>query len=217
LQDVYAVRNPVRIVGPPVVADVTGDALPEILLTTDLGLVYAIDAGGRAVAGYPRKMLPDVFPAALLAADVTGDGLPEIVGVSTVAAAATDPAGGSARAGWFCAGGNAARTSFTTTPAAVGAGLRILAAERPLIAYPNPARGGEVRLRLTAVQSGTFALSIYTLEGQRVFERNGTLASGTSEIAWHPGGLAPGVYLCRFVSAAAGVAEPMVEPITILR
>lgn len=217
LQDLYALQNPVRITGGPLVADVAGDALSEILVTTDLGLVYAVDANGRAVAGYPRKMLPDLFPAALLAADWNGDNVPELVGVASLAAAATDPAGGSARAGWTSTGANAARTFFTATPGAVAAQGRILAAEKAFVAYPNPARGGEVRLRLTAAQSGAFALAIYTLEGQRVFERNGTLASGTQEITWRPGGLAPGVYLCRFVSAAAGVTQPLVEPITILR
>jgi len=217
IQDVYPLQNPVHITGGPVIADVAGDALPEILVTTDLGLVYALDAGGRVVAGYPRKMLPDLFPAVVVAADLNGDAVPEVVGVASLAAAATDPAGGSPRTGWMSAGANGARTFFTATPAAVTAQARILGAEKPLVAYPNPARGGEVRLRLTAAQSGAFALAIYTLEGQRVFERNGTLAAGTQEIAWRPGGLAPGVYLCRFVSAAAGVPQPLIEPITILR
>jgi hypothetical protein len=90
--------------------------------------------------------------------------------------------------------------------------------ERPLLAYPNPARRTDVvQLRLTAREAGPFDLAIYTLEGEEVFARRGTLAAGTQEIAWRCGDLAPGVYFCRFVSPAAGVATPQVEPISLVR
>ncbi len=219
IRDAYPLLNPIRIVTPPVIADVAGDSLPEICFGTDLGLVYAFDAGGRVVSGYPRKMLPDLFPSTLRAEDVNGDGTPEILAVSSISAGATDPAGGSARPGWAGLGGTAARTNFTAKPAAIGAGARVLAAERPFIVYPNPARGAgtEVRLRMTTPHDGAFQVAIYTLEGQRVFEQSGALAAGTKEIAWRPGALASGVYLCRFVSAAAGVASPLVTPITLVR
>jgi M6 family metalloprotease-like protein len=219
LRDAYAVQNPVRIVAGPIVADVAGDSLPEILVATDLGLVYALDADFGVVDGYPRKMLPDLFPAELCAADVDGDGAPEIVGVASIAANAAAPPGGSARSGWWARGGNFARTGFVPAPAALrpGAGTRLAAAERPLLAYPNPAPGDVVQLRMTAARAGEFALAIYTLEGERVFERRGTLVAGTQEIPWRVGDLAPGVYVCRFVSPAAGVPTPMVEAITLLR
>ena len=219
LRDIYAVRFPLRIVAAPVVADVAGDSLPEILVTTDLGLVYALDAAGNPVPGYPRKMLPDLFAAALAVADVDADGDPEIVAVSSIAANAASLPGGSSRAGWVTRGGNFARTAFTATPAALGpgAGTRLAALEKPLLAYPNPARGGVVQLRMTAARPGPFAVAIYTLEGERVFERRGTLETGTLEVPWHCGDLAPGVYVCRFVSEAAGVTSPMLSPITLLR
>jgi hypothetical protein len=219
LRDAFAVRNPLEIVAAPMVADVAGDSLPEILVTTDRGLVYALDANGHVVDGYPRKMLPDRFPAAIYAADVDADGAPEIFGLSSIAANAAAPPGGSLRAGWTVPGGDFARTRFATTPGPLQspAATRLQALERPLVAYPNPARDGMVQLRMTASRPGPFTVAIYTLEGERVFEQHGTLAAGTQEIAWRCAGMAPGVYVCRFVSEAAGIVEPMTAPITLVR
>jgi hypothetical protein len=90
-----------RSLAGPLVADVAGDSLPELIVGTDLGLVYAIDAGGRPVAGYPRKLLADRFPATLLAADVDAAGGDlEILAVSSIAAGAVSPAGGTLQPGW---------------------------------------------------------------------------------------------------------------------
>jgi hypothetical protein len=91
------------------------------------------------------------------------------------------------------------------------------AAERPLLAYPNPAKTDVVQLRMTAQSAGPFDLRIYTLEGEEVFARQGTLVPGTQEVPWRCGDLAPGVYFCRFVSAAAGVPSPQIEPISLVR
>jgi hypothetical protein len=218
LRDVFAVQNELRITTEPLVVDVAGDSLPELLVSTDLGLVYALDAAGRPVAGWPRKLLPDLFPSALLAADVDGVGSDyEILAVSQVSAAALTAVGGSTRPGWTATGGGSSHRRYAVAGAALQARDRLVRAERPLLAYPNPAREGLVQLRITAQESGPFALSIYNLEGQRVWEQNGTLRAGTQEIPWNCSGMASGVYLCRFVSAAAGVPSPRVEPITLLR
>lgn len=85
------------------------------------------------------------------------------------------------------------------------------------MAYPNPARAGKVTLRITAAHEGPYALAIYNLEGQRVFGQSGTVHAGSQELAWDCSGVAAGIYVCRFVSAAAGVDVPQVHPITVLR
>ena len=217
LANVYALQNPVRITTEPLVADVAGDSLPELLVGTDLGLVYAIDAAGRIVPGWPRKLLPDKFPSALLATDVDGQANDlEVLAVSQVSAAALTAPGGSLRPGWTSTGGNLARRRYAVAGPPLQARDRLVRAERAFMAYPNPARGAQVQLRITA-QDGPFALSIYNLEGQRVWEQNGTLRAGTQEIAWNCSGMASGVYICRFVSAAAGVPSPRLEPITLVR
>ena len=217
LRDLFAVKNPVQITAGPLVADVAGDSLPEILVSTDLGLVYALDAGGRPVAGFPRKLLPDRFPAALLATDVDGDGAADVVAVSALGAAAVSPAGGTGRVDWGAIQGSAAHHGFASAATPVHAGARLAAGERPFLAYPNPVRAGKVTLRITARREGPYALAIYNLEGQRVFEQSGTVPIGTKDFAWDCSGVAAGIYVCRFVCAAAGVDVPQVHPITVLR
>jgi hypothetical protein len=217
LRNAFAVQSDPQVTSGPLVVDVAGDSLPEILVGTDVGLVYALDAGGNVVSGFPRKLLPDLADAALISGDADEDGAPEILGVVGVTANALGPAGGSGLAGWSAPSGDASRRNFAVAGPRITAASRLRARERPLLAYPNPARTGLVRLRITADQPGPYSVAIYNLEGERVFESSGTLRAGTQEIPWSTGGLASGLYVCRFLSAAAGAAKPLIEPITIVR
>ncbi len=219
VREIFALQDEVRITTAPLLADVTGDALPEILFATNLGLVYALDASGTNVPGYPRKALPDLAPSALLAADLDGlQSSREVVAVSPLHAVAFAlPGGGANGPAWSSLGGGPGRTGYVA-PAAAGSSERLQALERPFIAYPNPARSAQrVRLRIAARSSGPYEIRIYNLEGEQVWERRGMTQTGVQEIEWNVSALASGVYLCRFVSPAAGVTAPLVEPITLLR
>ena len=221
VRELFALRDAVRIATPPVLADVTGDALPEIVFSTNLGVLHALDATGAPLPGYPRKALPDLAAAAVLAADL--DGLEEsleVIAVSSISAAVFAlPGGGTGGPGWASLGGGPGRTAFAVADSsATGtARERIRNLERPFVAYPNPARDTRVLLRITARSTGPYEIRIYNLEGEQVWERSGMTQRGVQEISWNVGNLASGVYLCRFVSPAAGVTAPLVEPITLVR
>ena len=220
VQQLFAIRSAVQIVSMPGVADVTGDALPEFVFTTDLGLVYILDADGSPIAGYPRKMLPDDIPGQVLVADVDDDASTrEVVAVSDVSISVVAPAGGDATlSAWTHDAGDAGRTRYAVAPLAQQNGSdRLLALEKSFQAYPNPARGSWVRLRFTSRSVGPFDIRIYNLEGEQVFNRMGNTVSGPQEVEWNVEGLASGVYLCRVHSAAAGVSAPLIEPITVVR
>jgi hypothetical protein len=220
VRQLFAIRSPMQIVAPPVVADVTGDALPEIVFTTDLGLVYVLDANGDPVPGYPRKMMPDQIPAAVLVGNADADATTrEVIGVSEVSIGVVAPSGGDAGLrGWTQSGGDAGRTRFAVSPGAQSPGSeRLLALEQAFQAYPNPANGSSVRLRFTGRSLGRYDIRIYNLEGEQVFTRIGDTVTGPQEVEWNLDGMASGVYLCRFVSAAAGVSSPLIEPITVVR
>lgn len=222
VREIFALRVATTVVTPPLLVDVTGDPLPEILFATDLGLIYALDATAQVLPGYPRKALPDLAPTTLLVADLDGpDESLEVIGVSSINAAVFSlPGGGSGGPGWFSLGAGPGRTAFVDTdPDLVGdAGERIRQLERPFAAYPNPARKARsVHLRITARSAGPYEVRIFNLEGEQVWSQSGMTRSGVQEIEWSVGGLASGVYLCRFVSPAAGVTSPLVEPITLVR
>jgi hypothetical protein len=229
LQDAYALQHAVHITAGPLVADVAGDSLPEILVSTDLGLVYALGAAGKPLQGFPRKVLPDGFAATLLAEDLDTDpATREIVGVGSnldgktpafaSATVLTRGGFGSGRPGWTARAGNAARTGYVApAPPVRVAAAHLQSLERPLLAYPNPSHDGTVRLRMTAQRPGSYDLRIFDLEGEQVFARSGVLVAGTQEVVWNCAGKASGVYVCRFVSSAAGVGAPLVQPITLVR
>ncbi len=222
VREMFALQSELEITTPPLVADVSGDDLPEILFGTSIGLLYALDASGTLVAGFPRKALPDLLPAVLLAEDLDGvAGTREVIGVSAVSASVFAlPGGLSARPAWGTPRGGAARTGFVAAEGIpiAAAPDRLRSLERPFRAYPNPARTDQVRLRIAAQGDGPYEIRIYNLEGELVFESRGMARAGApQEVPWSVAHLASGVYLCRFVSPAAGVTAPLVERITVVR
>jgi hypothetical protein len=220
VRQLFAIRSAMQIVSVPVVADVTGDALPEIVFTTDLGLVYVLDPDGDPLPGYPRKMLPDLIDANVILANGDADATSrEIIGVSEVSVGMVAPPGGDTTLpGWTHAASDAGHTRFALAPGAQSpAADRLLALEQAFQAYPNPASGERVRLRFTGRSVGRYDIRIYNLEGEQVFNQIGDTVTGPQEVEWDLEGMASGVYLCRFVSPAAGVSSPLIEPITVVR
>ena len=62
-----------------------------------------------------------------------------------------------------------------------------------------------------------FELALPDVEPVILGPGDAVVQRGTLEIPWRCDDCASGVYLCRFVSAAAGVTAPLIEPITVLR
>ncbi|NCC34877.1 MAG: hypothetical protein EOM24_23115, partial [Chloroflexia bacterium] len=67
------------IFGTPAVGDIDGDGLPEVLVGSDDGHIYAWHHDGQAVAGWPRMMTAAVKGSPALA-NVDADPALEVVG-----------------------------------------------------------------------------------------------------------------------------------------
>ena len=65
----------------PTLVDIDGDGKLEVLVSTSLGFVYALTAGGENIDGWPIQM--GEIRAQVAAADVNGDLRPEIIAVDT--------------------------------------------------------------------------------------------------------------------------------------
>jgi hypothetical protein len=63
-------------------------------------------------------------------------------------------------------------------------------------AFPNPARD-RIHIRFSLLQPGETRILLYNMAGERVVELKGSLPSGTAELVWECGSVAPGIYLAQ--------------------
>lgn len=160
----------------PLLVDVTGDKVPEILVPSSDGLVYAYTGKGKPVTGqfplsagsfefsdttdheskYYEKNLGSIYPMSIYVADVVSSSKsagPEIYAFhrSRVSAFRLQKASANAAesvAAWALPAGNQERTGYFDASK-----LKDMKSEtakdeiREFFLYPNPVRGGETRAR----------------------------------------------------------------------
>ncbi|MGD8451033.1 MAG: VCBS repeat-containing protein [Phycisphaerae bacterium] len=74
----FPVEWPVVMRAFPAVADVDGDGLQDILVSTDQGLIYAVNGEGQVLPDFPKNM-GSAGVSGVAVGDIDGDGLFEIV------------------------------------------------------------------------------------------------------------------------------------------
>ncbi len=171
----------------PLIVDVTGDKLPEILVPSNNGLVYAYTGAGKRVserfpiaAGSYEMIdsLSQVVPMSIFVTDAVKDSKgPELYafhrnsvtafrldkaadGADKAASAWTLPAAGNERTGFFDA-------SKLGEVDAVKAKDEI----KDFFIYPNPVRGGDAKVRLElGAKPQSVKLELYDITGLCVFK-----------------------------------------------
>jgi hypothetical protein len=188
------------------VADVDGDGRQDFCLSTDGGHLYAINAGGAILPGFPKSMsAPSICGVA--AGDIDGDGLLELVSATWngwVYAWDTNGPALPGRADWPMRGVDARNTGIyhRVDPAAVASSPRF--APRLEIA-PDPAPG-RAEFRLSGARDGT-RIDLLDVLGRRV--DTVTLSSGRA--LWVAGpDLPAGVYLARWQSRGSILGSRLV-------
>ena len=173
----------------PLLVDITGDKIPEILVPSNDGLVYAYTGKGKRVSDrFPIAAgsyelvdsLEQVVPMSIYVTDaVKGSKGPELYafhrnsvtafrldkaanGAEKAAAAWALPAGGNERTGFFDA-------SKLGDVEAVKAKDEI----SEFFIYPNPVRGGEAKVRMElGAKPESIKLELYDITGLCVFKKN---------------------------------------------
>jgi hypothetical protein len=203
----------------PLIADVTGDGLGEVLVVSQFGLLHAFASNGREVSGFPRAwcggsavapLLVDVpevgaSPAqrALFLYDALGDTLAQArrtrAARLTGVACAPPHAPAQRSAEWMGRAGGAFRLARPSGGFVVQPQSADLVAQdyEPRI-VPNPCRGTSARVRFFSGDQQTARVTLYSMEGQQVLTASAAADAGlTAEVPFSSQRLVPGGYVCR--------------------
>lgn len=207
------------IVSTPVLGDLDGDGLVDIIFGGPQGNLYAYRYDGNPVNGFP---LPSGFPIydSPTVADLDNDGDLEVCvrsyadGFITfwdLAAPFTEE-----DLSWSTFGQNPQNSflfpSSLLSPIVVGEFLP----PGSVYNYPNPA-GEETKIRYYLNQPAEVNIKIFDLTGELVFEDRERGQVSDNDYLLNCSGFAPGVYLCRVGAQSGSLKEHAIFKIAIVR
>lgn len=210
-----AVYAKARFAIAPILLDVDGDEVQDVVATGADGNVYAYRADGRLLDGFPLAMSGPGL-GSLAAADLNNDGVLELVGVSGNGHVQVwrlpDSRGVPA---WPMFYHDAQHSSLN---AALDSGA--IAEGGPLMPsklvynYPNPTSGNATRIRYFLSSQARVRISIFDTAGDLVAALDGPgIAEADNEVEWNLSGVESGIYLAKV--DAEGEAQRAVKIIKI--
>ncbi|PID80508.1 hypothetical protein CSB20_07160 [bacterium DOLZORAL124_64_63] len=216
LADLFPLAEGTRLAGDPLVGDITGDGVNEVMISTSGGHLIGLDARGRLLPELPFKWGDDGTGALALAGDGAGHTLLWMVspgGYATEPLARNHVNGRVMAMGWGPIAAAGTRTSqwlgTAGGPLRLGPSgeARALGAEAPLAAemgrallYPNPIHDTNLTVRFYAPAAGEARFHLYNLEGQEISQaRFPTTAGAVNEHQMDVSGLVSGMYLARLI------------------
>jgi hypothetical protein len=122
---------------------------------------------------------------------------------------------------WRYAGGRAERWYHQIAPNARQPLADEPALDRPLLVYPNPARGDGVEIRFVLDAGQTASLDIVNAAGRTLpdpaLDFRGGPTLGENAVRWSLDGVAPGLYFCRLARSGGGNSRVDLAKVVVLR
>ncbi len=201
---------------PPVLADLDGDGLPEILAGSQGGLLYGLRGDGTSLPGFPLSALGPIGTSPIVD-DLDGDGALELavftrsgtVHLWRLTAVAPDLTGN--RVAWGQLGGgpgNAGRLLQLPQNTPVEPADPLLPPGRAYC-YPNPIRGSAAVLRFFLGNNARIEVVVLNPLGEIVdrLSLEDPVPRTDNEILWDTSDYASGLYICRMEAVSADRSE----------
>ena len=209
-----SVNSQARFELSPILADVDGDRIQDILITGVDGNAYAYRFDGTLVAGFPLAMTGP-GRGSLAVADFDEDGKLELAGISGEGFLYVWrlPESGN-EAAWPMSLYDATHSSRTLRREEPKVVAGDLMPANLVYNYPNPTQGNSTRIRYRLNETATVTITVIDAAGDLVAELQGPgVSQADNEVEWRLDGIESGVYLARV--QAAGESSTAVKIIKI--
>lgn len=211
-------------------ADLDGDGALDVLVLDGADRFHGWDGRGRRLADYPRVY--GASPRPLDPLTVMGAGMAAFDGEDGLTWMATTEEGiltavrfpeAAVHGGdWLMDRGRSEGWNSQPPPPTAGpvAGRPLLDG-KPLLVYPNPARGDGVEIRFVLGGSETARVDILDLSGQPLtgarLDLRGGPKPGENAVRWDLANVAPGLYFCRLERSGGARSGVELAKIMVMR
>ena len=220
-------RSGQELAGETMIADLSGDSKPELVVIGADGEVLVIGSDGKLVPGYPLQLF-DLAPlrCALFATSAQKIGLLSVSGVASssgpidaLRAYEFSASYSAARVPWPQYFQNGMRLNFdqSTTQNPVPVSSQFLPPDR-VYNWPNPVYGNTTQIRYFVPVDAAIRVEIFDLAGLKIAELNGQAVGGVDgELTWDVSGIQSGVYLARVEATSAQTSNAVMIKVAVVK
>jgi hypothetical protein len=214
--DNFPITTPDTLTNSPIIADVDGDGILDILASTKNNLVVAYSAKGKSVYGFPISIGAGSLASMSISSAQAGkdgiltamssDGYLYAWGLPNVKAIP-----------WGNYRGNAQHTAFENSRLTGQPMSEFFPASRAYN-WPNPVYDGKTNIRFYVSENSTVEIKIFDMAGDLVDElRTNALAGIDNEIEWNASKIQSGVYYAHIKADGATQSANAIIKIAIVK
>lgn len=212
--------NPIGLIkSSPVIGDLNGDRVPEIIVGLPNGSVAGYHEDGRRVDGFPLGTSGNISSTPALG-DLTGNGdIAVVIGSDDAFVHLWTFRGNPDILPWPMLGHDPRRSGTAlavTSPSTPGTGSLLVSSS--VFCYPNPVNSGSAGIRYQlSRQADQVRIRIFTLTGDLVEELSGSATQNQNEVRWNVSRVVSGIYLCQVEARDAGGAQTVFCKIAVVK